>query len=309
VGSRRYRGGRQGASDRWCLLVKPAPFDYHVAESVSDVVGLLTALGDGAKVLAGGQSLVALLNLRLAKFDALVDIGRVDALRHIERADGVVAVGAMVRQCDVEEDATLAASVPLLAAATPLIGHFQIRSRGTVGGSIAHADPAAEYPAVALALDAELEIAGPRGTRTVTAAEFFTGMWSTALEADELLVAVRFPVWPGVSGFAVEEVARRHGDFAIAGAAVGVTVADGHVTRATVALFAMAGTPIRSAAAEAALVGRSVAAANSRELGVLATESLEPPEDIHASTELRRRIGATVVARAVDRAIKEAANG
>src|SRR5205085_5462576 len=153
---------------------------------------------------------------------ALIDVRRVEPLRRVERANGELVVGAMVRQCDVEESAEIRDAVPLLALATPYIGHFQIRNRGTVGGSIAHADPAAEYPAVAVALDAEMEATSPRGTRRIPAGAFFTGFWSTDLEPDELLVGVRFPVWTGRCGFAVREFARRHGDFAIAGAVVAV---------------------------------------------------------------------------------------
>ncbi len=221
--------------------MKPAPFDYHAPTTVDEVVALLHEHGDEAKVLAGGQSLIPMLNLRLARFATLVDIGRVASLRRLERVNGHVVVGSMVRQRELE-----ASDVALLAAATPLIGHFQIRNRGTLGGSIAHADPAAEYPAVALALDAELDIAGPAGARTVPAAEFFVGTWETALADDEVLVAVRFPVWGDGSGFSVEEVARRHGDFAIAGCACGVQVGDGRISRAAIALFGVAGTPVRA---------------------------------------------------------------
>src|SRR4051794_39389758 len=196
-----------------------------------------------------------MLNLRLTRFDALVDIGRISDLRRVEQIGDEVVVGAMARQCDVEVDGTVAKGVPLLAAATPLIGHFQIRSRGTLGGSIAHADPAAEYPAIALALDAKLDVAAPSGRRTIDAGEFFLGTWMTALDADEILIAVRFPLWPSGSGFAVEEVARRHGDFAIAGAVAGVQVDDGRVARSAVALFGMGSTPLRASSAEAALVG------------------------------------------------------
>ena len=145
--------------------MKPAPFEYHAPTTVDEVVGLLAELGDEAKLLAGGQSLIPMLNLRLARFEALIDIGRVESLRSIERVNGDVAVGAMVRQSATEANELIARDVPLLAAATPLIGHFQIRNRGTVGGSIAHADPAAEYPAVALALDAEIDIVGPGRTQ------------------------------------------------------------------------------------------------------------------------------------------------
>ena len=171
--------------------MKPSAFAYYAPESVDEVSRLLAELGDEAKVLAGGQSLVPLLNMRLTRFEALIDVRRVEPLRRVERANGELVVGAMVRQCDVEESAEIRDAVPLLALATPYIGHFQIRSRGTVGGSIAHADPAAEYPAVALALDAQLEVTGPAGSRSIAATDFFTGTWTTALEPDEVLVATR----------------------------------------------------------------------------------------------------------------------
>src|SRR5262245_9991935 len=177
--------------------MKPSPFEYHAPTTVDEAVALLAELGDGAKVLAGGQSLVPMLSLRLAVFDHLVDIGRIPELRGIRSEADAVIIGATTLDAVVEHDAELATRVPLLARATPLIGHFQIRNRGTVGGSIAHADPAAEYPAVALAMDAEIEAASPRGRRRIPAGTFFDGFWTTTLEADELLVGVRFPVWTG----------------------------------------------------------------------------------------------------------------
>jgi aerobic carbon-monoxide dehydrogenase medium subunit len=289
--------------------VKPAPFDYHAPTTVDEAVGLLHERGDDAKVLAGGQSLIPMLNLRLARFGALIDLGRVASLRRIERANGHVAVGAMVRQSTVEQNDVIARDVPLLAAATPLIGHFQIRNRGTVGGSIAHADPAAEYPAVALALGAEIDVAGPAGGRTVPADELFAGTWETALAQDEVLVGVRFPVWGERSGFAVEEVARRHGDFAIAGCACGVQVEDGQIGRAAISLFGVASTPVRAEAAERALVGSDAAAIDATEIGQLAADGLDPPGDLHASGALRRRIAAAVVRRAMGRAIRGASRG
>lgn len=286
--------------------MKPAPFEYYAPTTVDEVTSLLAELGDDAKVLAGGQSLVPMLNMRLARFEALIDVGRVAPLRSVHRANGVLTLGAMVRQCVVEESAEIGEALPLLARATPFIGHFQIRSRGTVGGSIAHADPAAEYPAVALALDAELEVAGKGSSRRVAAADFFVGTWMTVLEPDELLVAAHFPVWGPGSGFAVDEVARRHGDFAIAGAAVGVHVSAGIVDRAAIALFGMRSTPVRASDAEAAIVGAAPAAIDSAEVGNLAAAGLDPPDDLHASGELRRRVGAATVIRALGRALKEA---
>jgi len=201
--------------------------------------------------------------------------------------------------------------VPLLARATPLIGHFQIRNRGTVGGSIAHADPAAEYPAVALALDAEMEVLSPRGARTIPAADFFTGLWSTGLEPDELLTGVSFPVWTGRCGFAIEEVARRHGDFAVAGAVVGVELdPDDRVRRCAVGLIGLGSTPLRAPAAESAALGAELTDVDPDELGRAALAELdEIPADLHGSAGYRRRVGAALVARAWTAATTEARDG
>jgi carbon-monoxide dehydrogenase medium subunit len=274
--------------------VKPAPFEYHAPESIEEVCGLLAEHGDDAKVLAGGQSLVPMLALRLTHFEHLVDVNRVAHLAGVGRENGTLVVGAGTRQRVLERDATLAAAVPLLAEATPLIGHFQIRNRGTVGGSLAHADPASEYPAVAVALGAELELAGVGGRRRrVAADDFFLGTWTTAAEPDELLVAAHFPVWPARSGFAIEEVARRHGDFALAG--VACAVADG---RAGVALFGVGSTPVRARAAEEALV----TGASPADVAAAAVAELDPPADVHASAATRVRIARHLVERAVVRA-------
>jgi carbon-monoxide dehydrogenase medium subunit len=286
--------------------MKPAPFDYYAPATVDEATALLAEHGPEAKVLAGGQSLVPMLNMRLARFEALVDIGRIDDLRTVDVSPAGLTLGSAVRQCDVEERSDIAEAAPLLAAATPLIGHFQIRSRGTVGGSIAHADPAAEYPAVALALDAALEIRGTGGSRTVPATEFFAGMWMTAVADDELLASIHFPSWGSGARFAVEEVARRHGDFAIAGACVGVRVSGGTIDKAAIALFGVDSTPVRATDAEAALIGQSAAGVNAADVGQLAVTGLEPAADVHASSELRRRVAATAVARAIRTTLQEA---
>jgi carbon-monoxide dehydrogenase medium subunit len=291
--------------------VKPAPFEYHRPTTAAEAVTLLAELGDNAKVLAGGQSLVPMLALRLTAFEHLVDVGRVGELRGIERTNGSVRIGAGATQATVERSAEVARSVPLLARATPFIGHFQIRNRGTIGGSLAHADPAAEYPAVALALDAELEVLGTSGSRLVPARAFFTGLWSTALGDDELLTAVRFPVWSGRCGFAVREFARRHGDFAIAGAAVAVEVGDDdRVRRCGIGLLGLDSTPQRATAAEAAVTGTPVDELDPTEVGRLAVEDLEAvPSDLHGSAAYRRRVGASTAAAAWDAAVEEARRG
>jgi carbon-monoxide dehydrogenase medium subunit len=290
-------------------VLKPAPFQYHAPESVADAAAVLAEFGDEAKALAGGQSLVPIMALRLARFDHLVDLNRVGELQGIERRNGTMRIGAMTRQADVERDATVARGVPLLARATPLIGHFQIRNRGTIGGSLAHADPAAEYPAVALALDADFEVANAGGSRTVPASDFFVSTFMTALEAEDVLSAVHFPVWGGRTGFAVEEVARRFGDFALTGAVCGVQLNGDRVARAAIAMFGMGSTPLRATEAEAALTGSAVADVDGDEVGRVAVAATDPPADIHASASYRRSVGAVVVARALRRAIEEASGG
>ena len=291
--------------------MKPAPFEYHSPTTPAEAVDLLSGLGDGAKVLAGGQSLVPMLALRLAVFEHLVDVRRVEGIRGIERQNGTVRIGAGTTQAAIERSPEVAAAVPLLARATPLIGHFQIRNRGTLGGSLAHADPAAEYPAVALALDAELEILSAQGTRRVRAGDFFTGLWTTAVADDELLTAVTFPVWAGRGGFAVDEVARRHGDFALAGACVAVGLdGEGRVDRCGIGLFGLGPVPLRAPAAESAALGLAAGDVDPVELGRAATADLaEVPADLHAPADYRRRVGAVTVARAWRRAVEEAQGG
>lgn len=291
--------------------MKPAPFEYHVPETVAQAADLLAELGDEAKVLAGGQSLIPMLALRLAVFEHLVDVGRIAEMKGIERRDGGVWVGAGTTEATVEASAEVASAVPLLARATPYVGHFQIRSRGTLGGSIAHADPAAEYPAVALTLDARMEVASPRGRRTIAAADFFDGLWTTTMEPDEVLVGVWFPAWSGRCGFAVEELARRHGDFALAGATIGVELdGDDRVRRCAVGLIGLGSTPVRATAAEAEAIGRPFAEVDGAELGRLATTGLPSvPSDLHGSAEYRSRVGSVMVARAWDAAVEEARRG
>jgi carbon-monoxide dehydrogenase medium subunit len=286
--------------------VKPARFEYHAPRSADEALDVLAEHADEAKALAGGQSLVPMLALRLTRFAHLVDLNRVVGLDGIERRGSELVVGAMTRQRTVERS-EIAASVPLLARATPLIGHFQIRNRGTLGGSLAHADPAAEYPAVALCLDASFELRANGRTRRVPARDFFLGTWTTAVEPDELLVAVTFPVSSGRTGSAIDEVTRRAGDFALVGAACAVEMtASGMVADARISMFGMDSTPVRAGDAEQALVGVEPRAADLHELGELAVRDLDPPGDVHASSRYRRVVGAHTVARALGRAIEEA---
>jgi carbon-monoxide dehydrogenase medium subunit len=287
--------------------VKPAPFDYHCPGELSEAVAILQQYGDEAKVLAGGQSLIPLLSLRLSRFDHLVDLRAIEKLRGVTTDNGSIRVGAMTTQANLarSEDA---AAVPLLGKATSHIGHYQIRNRGTIGGSLAHADPAAEYPAVALALDASFEVVGPSGSRRIPAADFFMSTWVTAIEPDEVLVAAHFPVWSGNCGWAVAELARRAGDFAMCGAVCGIQLDGQRVNRAALALFGVASAPVRAHAAESVLTGTSVDDLDLTEIGTAVAASLDPPSDVHASGEQRRRMAKTLVPQVLAAAIDEARN-
>lgn len=288
--------------------MKAAAFDYHQPDTVEQAVQLLDRYGEDAKILAGGQSLVPMLAMRLTYFENLVDISRIDELRGIDLVDGQVRIGAATPHAFVGIDDEVADSVPLLTLATPYVGHFQIRTRGTFGGAIAHADPAAEYAAVALALDAQLEAVSPRGRRRIPVAEFFTGLWQTSLAPDEVLTAVRFPVWTGRCGYGVREFARRHGDFAIAGAVVAVQVDDDdRVSRCAIGLLGLGSTPLRASAAERAAVGTPLAELTAEDIGELAMSGLDDiPADLQGSAAYRRKVGATMVARAWTQAETEA---
>jgi aerobic carbon-monoxide dehydrogenase medium subunit len=287
--------------------MKPAPFSYHRPDTLAEAVGTLAAFGDEAKVLAGGQSLVPVMALRLGRFGHIVDLGRVSALTYVRDGGGSVAVGAMTTHAAAGRDLLVAGSVPLLARAIPFIGHFQIRNRGTVGGSCAHADPAAEIPAVAVTLDAEMEAAGPERTRRIPAAEFFASAYTTTLEPDEVLTALRFPVWPGRTGSAIREFARRSGDFALAGALCAVTLdAGGRIERAAIGLLGLGSVPVRALQAEQAITGAAPGDLDMTEIGLLAVADTDPPDDVHATSAYRRRVGAAMAAQALTAAVAEA---
>lgn len=285
--------------------MKTAPFSYSAPTSVAEAVAVFGEFGDDAKVIAGGQSLVPMMALRLARFDRLVDLHGIEELRGVHRNNGTLSVGAMTTHRDLERDAGDA--VPLLALAAPHIGHVQIRNRGTIGGSCAHADPSAEWPAVALTLDAEFEVQGPNGNRTIRAADFFVSTFVTALEPDEILVRVALPVWAGRSGFAVAEFARRHGDFAIAGATVGVQVDDAdRVTRLAIGLMGLDATPVRATVAETAAVGADARSLDVAEVAREAVADCDPSDDIHGDAAYRRNVGAVTVEQALTEAISNA---
>lgn len=268
----------------------PAPFDYHRADSVADALAMLAEHGDEAKLLAGGHSLLPLMKLRLAAPAVVVDVGHLADLRYVRQEGDEVAIGALTRHRQLEVAEVARRSVPVLAHVAGQVGDPQVRHRGTIGGSIAHGDPASDLPAVVLALGGTLVLEGPGGRREVPATEFFTGFLETALGPDEMLVEVRVPASSG--GWSFQKFNRRAQDWAIVGA---VAVTDGS-TR--VSLVHMGTTPVRAAATEAALA----AGAGATEAAAVAAEGLEPPEDANASRDYRRHLARVLVRRALEEA-------
>jgi carbon-monoxide dehydrogenase medium subunit len=289
--------------------MKPAPFEYHRPDSVDEALALLAEHGYDAKLLAGGQSLVPAMNFRLAAPAVLIDLNRIPGLDGVAETDGGVRMGAMVRQRAAERSPVVAARVPLLAETLPYVAHAQIRNRGTIGGTLAHADPAAEIPAVMLALDARFHLRSPAGTRVVAAGDFFTGLFGTALEAEEMLVEVEVPPMAPRTGWAFDEVSRRHGDYALAGLAATVQVDDaGRCTSARIALLSVSDGPVLAAGAAAALVGQAPTEAALRAAAEAAAQrDVDPPGDIHASPEYRRQLVDVLVRRVLPRAFARAA--
>ncbi|NNL87270.1 MAG: xanthine dehydrogenase family protein subunit M [Myxococcales bacterium] len=281
--------------------MKPAPFTYYRPDSVAETVELLGAHGDDGKLLAGGQSLIPMMNLRLAQPAVLIDLGGVTELAGIRR-NGALEIGATTRQAAALVSSEVAEAAPLLQRALGFVGHPANRNRGTVGGSLAHADPAAELPAVALALGASFSIRGPSGTRSVAADDFFKSYLTTAVSPDEFLADVVFPsVRPEHNRAGFCEVSRRHGDFALVGAAVSISLSSrGDVEEARVALMGVADRAVRIHEAESALLGhRLEEAALPREIGAIAARELDPPFDQQASSQYRKDVAAVVVERAL----------
>ena len=280
--------------------------EYEAPATMAEAVDLLAEYQDEASVLAGGQSLIPLMALRLARPALLIDINGLTELSLVAVEDGRVTIGAMTREYVAEDSATVGDTVPLLAAALPLIGHEAIRSRGTIGGSLAHADPAAELPAVARALDAEFVVRGRAGERVVPAADWFEGYLATSRRPDEILAEVRFPAAGPGTGVAFLEVARRHGDFAIVGLAVSLTLADGVISDARLAFAGVSDVPVRAAEAEDLLIGQRPSAELFAEAARVATAPLDPPADLNGSPEYRKQIAATLVRRGLQAAADNA---
>jgi aerobic carbon-monoxide dehydrogenase medium subunit len=285
--------------------MKAAAFDYIRAASVDEVVQALAAHED-AKILAGGQSLVPLLNMRLARPAVLVDINRIGELAYLRRSNGDLAIGALTRHRAAEISELVRRDAPLLAEALRHVGHLTIRNRGTIGGSAAHADPAAELPATLVALDAQLVLRGPRAERVVAARDFFQGYLQTTLEADEIVTEIRIPVLPAGSRCAVAELARRSGDFALVAVfAVLVLAPDGTCRDARIAVAGAGSVPVRATEAEAILVGRVPDAGALGEAAAAVAAATDPPSDIHAPATYRREMVVVLTRRAVRSALQD----
>ena len=288
--------------------MKPAPFAYHRPATLDEALALLAEHGGEAKPLAGGQSLIPAMNFRLARPAVLVDLNRVAELGYVRAGRDGLQIGAMTRQRAVERSDAVRSAAPLLAEAMPFIAHPQIRNRGTVGGSLAHADPAAELPAVMLALEARFRARGPQGERWIPAGEFFTGILETALGPDELLLEVVVPKSPARTGYAFAELARRRGDYALVGVAARVTLdRRGRCQAARITLFSVGDGPVLAAAAAAMLDGQEPSLEAMRAAADAAAQrDIDPPSDIHASAAYRRRLAAVLTRRALQRAVERA---
>ncbi len=285
--------------------MKPPRFSYYDPETVSDVVGLLGRL-DNARVLAGGQSLMPMLNMRLALPDHVIDLNRVKDLSYLREKGGAIEIGAMTRQREIEFSDKVRERCPLMHEAILQVGHRQTRNRGTLGGSLCQLDPSAELVAVAAALDATVTVAGPKGSREIAFADFPKTYMTPAIEADELVTAARFPLWPKSHGFAFVEFARRHGDFAIVSAAALLEESGGKIARASVTLGGVAAAPVRMTQVEKALVGQKASDALFRE-ACEACRKIEALEDVHAPASYRKHLAAVLSRRALEKAHERAA--
>lgn len=291
--------------------MKPAAFDYRDPRSLPEALALLARYGEDAKILAGGQTLGPLLNMRLANPAVLIDINKIEALAyHRVDREGVLAIGALTRESALEDDAEIATLEPVVALAIPNIAHRAIRNRGTVGGSLAHADPAAEWPAIATLLDAQFVLQSAAHERTVRAEEFFVTHLTTTLAANELLREIRLPAAPAGAGYAMVEFARRHGDFALAGVMVRLTRdGAGRFVDPRLALFGVGPRPVRAHRAEAALAGEAPRDGLFAAAAATAATEIAPYDDLHASAEYRRHLAEVLVERALGQALARADGG
>jgi CO/xanthine dehydrogenase FAD-binding subunit len=286
--------------------MKPASFEYFAPATLDETLELLQTYGDEAKILAGGQSLMPLMNLRLARPRIVVDINRLSGLDSIvSTSDGGLVIGALARHRAVERSALVREQNPLLASAMPLIGHFQIRNRGTVGGSLVHADPAAELPAVSVLLGCEFSLARKGGgVRVVSARDFFLGYMATAIQPGELLTEIRFPKWRPGTAWAIDEISRRKGDFALVGVVLKADLDDNaNIKDGAIVMFGVGGKPQRIENANSILIGHRVNQRALHALGQAVAKGLDPDSDIHASAEYRREVGGVLARRALEAAL------
>ncbi len=284
--------------------MKSAPFEYHRPSSLDEAISLKGELGAEARILAGGQSLMPLMHYRLAMPDHLIDVNRIDELDRIGVANGNLTVGATARQQTVLGSEIAAVSAPLLVSALEWVGHAQIRHRGTIAGSVAHADPSAEVPAVLRLMGGSVLARSTRGEREIPAIDLFTGPFSTALSDDEIIVEVRFPVWPDGTGFAWTEFSRIYHGFPVVGVGAAIHLTDGEVDRASIGMCGMAGTPI--VAPSDALLGRQPTPEVLAEAAEAAVAGLNPPADVHGSGAYRVRVGRAYTRRALAAAVNGA---
>jgi len=277
----------------------PPSFDYHAPRTVQDAVGLLTQLGSDAKLLAGGHSLLPMMKLRFSQPAHLIDLNRIDELRGVADHGDYVVIGAMTVENDLIESPVLRAKVPLLSEAATLIADPQVRNRGTIGGDIAHGDPANDHPALALALDANFSLQGPEGRRDVKADDFFLGIYTTALAEDEILVSIRVPAFAARTGWAYEKLKRKTGDWATAGAAVVLRLDAGVVSHVRIALTNVAPTAIRVATAEDALLGQALTDASINAAAEAAMAACDPAEDLRGDIEYKTAMAGQMLKRAI----------
>ena len=287
--------------------MKPPPFSYHDPRTVADAVGLLAGL-DNAKLLAGGQSLMPMLNMRYVQPDHIVDLNRVDGLSYIRERDGALEIGAMTRQRDIEFSALVRRLCPLMDEAVRQVGHRQTRNRGTLGGSLCHLDPSAELVSMAAALDATVTVSGKNGRRSIDFSAFPVAYMTPAIEPDELLTGARFACWPAGHGYSFVEFARRHGDFAIVSAAVLIEEKDAKVTRASVTLGGMGPAPVRASELERALIGETIEEKRLREL-CEPLRRVDAIDDIHAPASYRQQLATVLPRRALLKAHERIVQG
>ena len=279
--------------------MKPAPFDYVAPTTIEEACAHLAEAGGGATLIAGGQTLMPLLALRMSQPFILVDLNRIPALRGVTRLQGSTRIGPMMRQNEVIADPVLNSVQPMLVAATQHVGHHQTRNRGTIGGSTALGEPAAELPATAVALGASVEVRSVRGSRRIAAEDLYLGPYSTSLEPDEMICDLYYPDWPADAVCLFREVAQRPGDFALVGLTGGVTVQNGKIARAGLAWFGMGPTPMKARQVEAALIGQSVDSLDPKALAELAIADTSPFDDHHTTAEYRRTVGRRIFERLV----------